>query len=492
MELATLPQMMQALIDEVQSAQATRHPTVKTDTDLLPKSAANDIRGAVDDEIRAIELVVDVVKVYAAKSLASLRRRRNQVAPINRLPHQLLSDTFYLAHFDHSTDCSAMADPWVHRFSTVSHLWRQIVEASPLLWTILHPHSGVVVDHLLARSRQAPLHVRLSILATDAEGAVEDFAARVTPHSHRWSTCQLYGLPELFEPLLQHPAPKLEELTLSCLKLASDQSSHLDFPIFAGVTSSLRFLSLDAVCVPLVSPIYLSLVQLRLSHMEFLESGDFPRLFDILESSSRLEELALRNIKFLLSSEVTVRKIELPRLRLLELSGGRPTYCILSRITTPVACELRLVLDREDSLESTIPQHSPSSPSFFRDVSNIEHLEIDLQEKGGHGSMGWDLGLMGKSNGPKGNGLSFQIRKNAANVGGLRLVLSAIGTIPLNLGVTAGLTNFFDCHPLLEHISFDNCGKELLKVFTITPTRLYVLCSKASDFTLVVGSMAQS
>ncbi|KDQ09971.1 hypothetical protein BOTBODRAFT_502811 [Botryobasidium botryosum FD-172 SS1] len=479
MEFATLPHMMQTLVDEVQS-RVLHHSTVKADTNSPPINIADEIRGALDEEMRAIELVVDAVQAYAAKSLVNLRRRRNQLAPIHRLPHQLLSDIFYLAHFSHNTNDNAMHDPFVHRFSTVSHLWRQTVEASPLLWTTLYPRSGALLDHLLSRSCQALLDVYLSCGEKLAEEAIEDYVARITPHSDRWGTCQLHGLSEQLKLFLQSPAPNLEALKLVAYNPFSFSlpSYTLDFPIFAGNAPRLRRLSLDRIHIPLISPIYPNLAQLRFSHIHFTEPGAFHQLLEILELSSRLEELVLGSIEFLPPTEVAARMIELPYLRLLslsKLSGGWPTYCILSCVATAIACELRLELNPGDSLESTIPQHSHSSPYHLRNVSNTGDLEIFLLRSGAYGFRGWDVDLVGRTNGSESGELSFQIRKKVVT-----LTFSPTTTSHFyypsdhfsdGLGVTAGFAEFFDYHPLIEHISFDNCDSGLLEIFTITPIR---------------------
>ncbi|KDQ09978.1 hypothetical protein BOTBODRAFT_36597 [Botryobasidium botryosum FD-172 SS1] len=491
MEFATLPQMMQTLIDEAQR-QFVHHSSAKPDADLPPISIANEIRKAVDEEMRAIELVTEAVKAYAAKSLVNLRRRWNQVAPIHRLPHQLLSDIFYLAHY------SASSDPFVHRLSTVSHLWRQIVEASPLLWTIIHPRCGVLVDHLLARSCEAPLSIHLKRGKTFARGAIEDYAARVTPHSHRWEICDLAGPPELLKLFLQSPAPKLEMLILVGFgSRVFDRSSHIDFPVFTGDTSSLYHLSLETIYIPLTSPIYINLLHLRLGHLHFTESAH--QLLDILESSSRLEELVLEWIVFGPPSDAATagRVIELPHLRRLslsEVSGGSPAHYILSHVAIPATSELYFILTQDDSLESALPQHSASLPYQLRNISSTDHLQISLEEGGTHGFGGWVCRLQGRPHGSASGGFSFQIQKSVDDVDELHPLLSSIGTVfPMSLrkvalkfyhagdptyyhpstdpSISAGFAEFLSRYPLIEHISFDECRDELLEILTITPTR---------------------
>ncbi|KDQ09972.1 hypothetical protein BOTBODRAFT_502835 [Botryobasidium botryosum FD-172 SS1] len=477
MEFATLPQMMQTLIDEARR-QFTCHSPAKADAFLPPKNIVGKVREALDEEIRLIELVLDEVKAYAVKSLVNLRCRRNQAAPIHRLPHRLLSDIFYLAHVNHNAKYNASRDPFVHRFSTVSHLWRQIVEASPLLWTILHPHSGVVVDHLLARSREAPLKIHLDNGNKLVGGAIEDYAARITPHSHRWRTCQLYGLPEQLKLFLQSPAPKLEVLTLTgCGPHVLDRSSHFNFPILAGD----------------------NLAQLHLEHLQFTESKHIHQLLDTLESSSRLEELVLDNVVFTPPSEVATTRqiIELPHLRLLflhKVSGGSPVQYILSHVATPATSQLCFTLTQDDSLEAALPQYTPLALYQLRNIPETDDLQIILEEGGPHGFWEWGYRLEGRSHGSASGGFSFQIEKSVHDVDEFHPLLSGLGAIfPLPLrkvtlkfyddrdpsdyhpstdpSITAGFAEFLSRYPLIEHISFDECRDELLEILTITPTR---------------------
>ncbi|KDQ19631.1 hypothetical protein BOTBODRAFT_62937 [Botryobasidium botryosum FD-172 SS1] len=401
MEFATLSRVMEILINEAKS----HIPDTKTSFPLT--GIADEVRQNIDREIDAMELAAQAVKEHTSKSLSDLRQRRNQFAPIHRLPPELLSEIFKLVMF--SDSYFGMKTPHLrrHTLSSVSRMWRRVVEENPMLWTDITPISGSFVDRLLSRSKKAPINIRFPSDDTEeasengSEGPSEeegeetrgpmtaaDYAARVTPHTHRWQKCQLsISSPHQFELFLQAPAPKLEYLTLY-----SDASSfhhdnfngmhRFDYPVFAENTPGLRSVSLGGVYISLTSRIYHNLVDLEFAWVKFDQTGAIQQLLAILDSSPRLENLRFWSVEFPPPTEIAATRTDAIQLSCLCRAYFSNTTrelvnAILSNIATPPTSAVSLDFAPGDSLESVLPRRSPSLPYRLQNLL-FEDLKLDI------------------------------------------------------------------------------------------------------------------
>ncbi|KAK0458253.1 uncharacterized protein EV420DRAFT_1748207 [Desarmillaria tabescens] len=168
----------------------------------LVKSAILAIEGdiqSIDDRMDHLEALKTHLLAKRSHAAAELAKYRSFIAPVRRLPNEILSEIF-------SFTCTVMSDsvdvvngaPWV--LSRVCSLWRSICLSSSRLWStvIIVPtsstrrHAADILGSYLDRSRELLLNLYLDGSACIAPVGA-DFNRRVTsilrilrPHISRW------------------------------------------------------------------------------------------------------------------------------------------------------------------------------------------------------------------------------------------------------------------------------------------------------------------
>ncbi|TFK57893.1 hypothetical protein BDN72DRAFT_806536 [Pluteus cervinus] len=100
------------------------------------------IRQQIDEEIAILE-----------QRLFTLRAQRNRLAPIFRLPVEIMSDIFLFAH-------CGMWPKVPLALGSVSREWREIVLDLPDLWTRIDGDLKLkYIPEYITRSRQNPLEI---------------------------------------------------------------------------------------------------------------------------------------------------------------------------------------------------------------------------------------------------------------------------------------------------------------------------------------------
>lgn len=102
----------------------------------------------LDEEFMAL-------RARTQNSLARLQARRNAIAPVSRLPNEILVDIFLIFQNWWKTSIKC----W-HHVTHICRHWRHVAIEAPILWTDIHVRSHEYALLMLERSQNAPLDVQ--------------------------------------------------------------------------------------------------------------------------------------------------------------------------------------------------------------------------------------------------------------------------------------------------------------------------------------------
>ncbi|KDQ51901.1 hypothetical protein JAAARDRAFT_62254 [Jaapia argillacea MUCL 33604] len=297
------------------------------------------------------------------KAILLLRAYRNSLAPISRLPPELLTKIFALDGLGWE---AGRAQPCRNLWLRVTHVcrrWRVIALSSPTLWT--HPLIAFPswFPEMLRRSRGAPLVVD----ATQAVVRPTQFR-EIFGQVHRIRELRIHNdYPELKAILQSLPirhAPILESLFVRirydrlCLGQCNDA-------IFSLVAPQLSTLSLIDCHVKWDSPL---LRGTRLVHLEVqtIETSAIPtmdQLLGVLKNNPSLKTICLWNVLPSLPEGIPdlptpSSKVHLPHLRHLDIAGeGIEAANLLSHLSYPklATFDLRCLVSGPPQFELFVP-----------------------------------------------------------------------------------------------------------------------------------------
>ncbi|KAJ7471399.1 hypothetical protein B0H11DRAFT_1812095 [Mycena galericulata] len=220
----------------------------------------------------------------------ALRTRRNSLAPISRLPTEILAAILEL--------CPTIEDDRPHfrtrkfvrgvKIAHVCRRWRDVAMANPQFWTHIVLSRPRWALEMLHRSRSAPLVVGVDLAAADSKTvAARDLVLGQLTRIRELRLC-LPMFDRLPSPLFT-PAPILDTFYLWTF-------GRLDFiapaSLFHGDAPCLRHLSLRACQIESESPIWDTLVSLELIKVSLkLDTSEF--LGFLVTRMSRLRNLTL-------------------------------------------------------------------------------------------------------------------------------------------------------------------------------------------------------
>ncbi|KAM5544208.1 hypothetical protein V8D89_001868 [Ganoderma adspersum] len=243
-------------------------------------------------------------------AIIDLKGRINAMAPISKLPPELLSAIFTEVAIHHSTSrpphscCGTATLPyrWI-TLTHVCHSWRIIALETPRLWSRIYLTRPDVTREVLARSKKAPLWVTANMSYVDEPQSV--LLDAIMKESLRLKELSVAGPARILENLYPRwtgQATLLESLSLSDnsvfdpvgIPIFIDRPS---FPVvFQGTTPNLRHLNVHHVAVGWDNPLFCSTLTSLTVISRFDNTsrlGNFGQLLLALESMSALESLEL-------------------------------------------------------------------------------------------------------------------------------------------------------------------------------------------------------
>ncbi|SJL12576.1 uncharacterized protein ARMOST_16004 [Armillaria ostoyae] len=154
---------------------------------------------SIDDQLNHLEALKIRLLAERSHAAAELTNYRSLIAPVRRLPNEILSEIFSLTCTDMSDSIDAIkGPPWV--LSHVCSLWRSICLSSPRLWsTVAIPpmnskryHVADILGSYLDRSHGLSLNLYLDARAStervdvDRDGRHTSILRILHPHMSRW------------------------------------------------------------------------------------------------------------------------------------------------------------------------------------------------------------------------------------------------------------------------------------------------------------------
>jgi hypothetical protein len=290
------------------------------------------------------EQLVDLdVKLVSAVS--AFRRRRNALAPVNRLLPETLATIFTMLQeempsfrpvYKNRSDLNS----WL-AVSRVCRYWRATCISTPTLWSSIHirGHRNSAVGLHLERSSTAPLkvyyaaynHEAGSAAALDADAILNNVAKNCERFrefhclSHRAVTDQTWSL-------FTRGAPFLESLTLSVENQDPDETSPVLPTVFGDHTPRLQKLAIRYFS-SWPGNTFKSLTHISLNHQPSIGRYSLSQFLDFLRGSPNLEELSLVKAGPQIgeiSPEDIIEPVSFPSLRILEI-GSWPTASPIAR-----------------------------------------------------------------------------------------------------------------------------------------------------------------
>ncbi|EGN96756.1 hypothetical protein SERLA73DRAFT_161770 [Serpula lacrymans var. lacrymans S7.3] len=310
-------------------------------TSLSSPSVISQARSQIDKELIALD-----------ESMRVLRTRRNSLAPISRLPPELLSTIFtHCAHSPHLHEHATFSI----RFIKVGHVcrhWRAVALGCPSLWSNLVFSYPRWTDEMLIRSKMAPLVVKVDL--TYMTPKVVEALQQALKHSIRVKDFKLIASKEMMEKLLNQvsgPAPLLESLSLSNSRY-SHYTTESGYPLpevmFEGQTPRLRRLELFKCDISWNSALLSGLTHLDIRNTAASARPTMSQVLSALERMPSLQVLTLEESLPTLPESVHKLPtigcvVPLQALRSIRLSG-RVIDCahVLAHMSYPSTATLKL------------------------------------------------------------------------------------------------------------------------------------------------------
>src|SRR5580692_3705750 len=223
-----------------------------------------------------------------------LRQRKNEGAPISRLPIEILIQVFsyYPASDRHPHIRSRSPPPWL-AVTHVCQRWRDAALSCPFLWVDIISTNFRWTEEMLERSSDVPIHITVDDGGSTQKPCELGSARLLFSNIHRAQslvmTCAhaiLACMPLLFGA---DAAPLLQELIITNFH----PTGTLDLvaqPLFSGKTPNLQLLSLYRCRVLWSSPLFqCNLVYLSISHIPHDHRPHLHQVLDVLKRLTRLE-----------------------------------------------------------------------------------------------------------------------------------------------------------------------------------------------------------
>ncbi|KAI0733434.1 hypothetical protein C8Q72DRAFT_813683 [Fomitopsis betulina] len=177
-------------------------------------------------------------------SMRTLITNRNELAPVLRLPVELLSEIFVLNAATHEPDDLR----WLH-VASVCQYWRSVAIDSPRLWTCISFKAEPWVALLLHRSKNMPLIAHVDLRARQFDYKCDGFGL-VARSMHRVrqlsiNSGEMHGTVHRLWRHMTYPAPILESFIFhNPSQSRSGPTSHVPTLLFGDQCPSLRHVEL--------------------------------------------------------------------------------------------------------------------------------------------------------------------------------------------------------------------------------------------------------
>ncbi|KAF8182140.1 hypothetical protein K438DRAFT_1161991 [Mycena galopus ATCC 62051] len=289
----------------------------------------HDIISDGEAELQKLEVMLARLISRRDEIADQVRRHRNVLSSVRRVPPELICDIFALTMLDGDSD------PW--HLSHICRTWRALALSYPPLWSLITvPSTGrtplPAIRAQLLRSANGPLDIHWSL--TSNSDVDSELLALLIPHSNRWHSLSLLRgiFMDNLHDALNWLAPLKGHLA-QLQKLKAVDLYGLVIPDILSTASNLRQVILtDRNFSP--SPDSAMIPWRQITH--YWGTYDLERQRDILRHAENLLECLMGFPSMLSPQTNNIDAITLPHLRRLALETPR----FLSSLTTPVLEDL--------------------------------------------------------------------------------------------------------------------------------------------------------
>ena len=295
-----------------------------------------------------------------------LRSTRNALAPISRVPPEVLALVpDFWDREDRDQDLVALTH--------VCKAWREVFTSCSSLWTDLDCVDTEKTRVYLNRSKSSSIHLSLNRdegpflddpffeLAPDVIGRLESLTVEVAPEHFQNITDRL-----------SRPAPLLRKLEIDIDYTFEPQHNPVLGPaLFDGDLSSLRELHLYGVCTELPWRNMDNLTMFKLCRMSPWEITT-TKLLDFLESAPRLSEFELYSTGPTYDAQ-RGRLVSLQCLKKCRVYGRQPSSTLFDHLLIPVGADLRIELN---SPRPRVEDYLPKSLDNLRNFPNFNKIDV--------------------------------------------------------------------------------------------------------------------
>ncbi|KAG9017268.1 hypothetical protein FRB93_007381 [Tulasnella sp. JGI-2019a] len=365
-EIDVIRQALSLLVDSTQRVNQTRHlstnalaaspqqradrylsEVIKVACQALIREAdtqSNSARRRYDTQSnsarRRYDTNIDAFRRYCAIEAAKLAYRENSLAPINKLPFEVLS---HILTFVPNNGWGNFSHTQVIRTLTiVGKHWMQVVFSTPQLWSTLEENmSPKQLGLAMRRSKTTSLHIYFETFPYSiSRKKREMFVKAIMPHIRRWKT--LEG-DNVSDEVLDRVESNVSSLQI--LRLKTNYTANTGSSPGLGNGAQLQHLELANIGTTWTSTRLHGLKHLQLSMIKPYHALSFVSFFQILEHSPQLEVLLLDGVLFTdmslpipksLPSFMSLRRLQMVRI-------SRIAYCcILRRLYFPKCKSIEL------------------------------------------------------------------------------------------------------------------------------------------------------
>ena len=310
-------------------------------------SAGDVTRSIIDHDIARLERSIRDME----DNIRALKSRRNESAPISRLPVEILCNIFSLSIHERP-------ESWTN-FSQVSRHWRSLSLSAAKLWTEIPIYYPRWAQEMLIRSKKAKLTIRCDFSIRSPRPKTIKTIRSCLYEMDRVEAIKItYGIPrsileEIFRDLPKS-APQLHTLRIGCY---SPGFSGIVFSIsenFLYDTERLQCVELINCKIGWASPLLTGLTRLTLEVEDSSKANSessINQFLHALQQMPALTDLCLKNsIPDNSENPSTYPVVNLPFLRVLNISSGVDALtAVLHHITFPHSAILDLTCKKKRS-----------------------------------------------------------------------------------------------------------------------------------------------
>ncbi|KAJ7168586.1 hypothetical protein C8R46DRAFT_1092121 [Mycena filopes] len=300
----------------------------------------------------------------------------------SRIPIDILELIFEAGARSAQRQSSTFPKPIEIVVSHVNRRWREIAVNLAMLWSFIRASPFEPLDKLETYFERSKNHVlRVCLFAYKAYWS-PDILEWLRPHLHRVEQFHLvtdfiHSAPTVCEHFTPFDMPALETFLFTPLDFAAFEAPPPP-PLlpFADGAPHLTSIRLNGPTLGLIQPPFAGITQLCLSERFTI---NFRSICEILRSCGRLVRFSFaghtQRPHRRLATPAEVFPFTLPELRYLQLSNGGNADVILSAMTAPKLCALRLSNFDDGDLAYFLQQSEPGSAAKFPVLESLSLLD---------------------------------------------------------------------------------------------------------------------